>query len=285
MTRAPLLSAADEVRLARRIERGDLTAKDELVTANLRLVRALAQRYRDRGVPLEDLVQEGAVGLIRAAEKFDHRRGVKFSTYAAWWIRRSIMDALTNERPIRVPHAAQRQLAAVRRAEDDLRRLDGAVVSDDAIAERAELSAGTVRALREAPFVATSLDAPLGEDGTSLGELIPDTGGETALQRTERDESRREMCTRLDLLPARHREVLLRRYGLGRDDAESHEEIAARLGVGEARSRQLESQALHWLRSVNPHTRRVSLRPPNGLVHGTTARHGRVQPTLKEVTT
>jgi RNA polymerase primary sigma factor len=250
MTRARLLSAADEVRLARRIERGDLAAKDELVTANLRLVHALAQRYRHRDVPLEDLVQEGSVGLIRAAEKFDHRRGVKFSTYAAWWIRRSIMDALTNERAIRLPHAAQLQLAAVRRAEDDLRRLGDAVASDDAIAERAALSPHTVRGLREAPYVTASLDAPLGEDATPLGELIADPDGETAFQRPERDESRREMCSRLNLLPARHREVLLRRYGLDRDDTQSHDEIAAGLGVGEARSRQLESQALHWLRSL-----------------------------------
>jgi len=250
MTRARLLSAADEVRLARRIERGDLTAKDELVTANLRLVYGIAQRYRHRGVPLEDLVQEGSVGLIRAAERFDHRRGVRFATYAAWWIRRSIMDAITDDRPIRLPHAAQRQLAAVLRAEDDLRRLGGGAASDDAIAERAALSAGTVRALRQAPYVAASLDAPLGEDGTALGELIADAGGETAFERTERDESRREMCSRIDLLPARHREVLLRRYGLDRDDAQSHDEIAAGLGVGESRSRQLESQALHWLRSL-----------------------------------
>jgi RNA polymerase primary sigma factor len=250
MTRSRLLSAADEVRLARRIERGDTAARDELVTANLRLVYALAQRYRHRGVPLEDLVQEGSVGLIRAAEKFDHRRGVRFATYAAWWIRRSIMDALTNERPIRLPHGAQQQLAAVRRAEDDLRRLGDGVASDAAIAERAELSPHTVRVLRDAPYVSASLDAPLGEDDTPLGELIADSDGEAAFQRPERDESRREMCSRLDLLPARHREVLQRRYGLGRDDAESHEQIAAGLGVGEARSRQLESQALHWLRSL-----------------------------------
>src|SRR5215467_4575718 len=122
MNRTRLLTAADEVRLARRIERGDLAAKDELVTANLRLVYALAQPYRNRGVPLEDLVQEGSLGLIRAAEKFDYRRGLKFSTYAAWWIRRSIMDAFTNAQAIRIPLGARRQHAALLRAEDELRR-------------------------------------------------------------------------------------------------------------------------------------------------------------------
>ena len=110
MTRDRLLTAADEVRLARRIERGDLAAKDELVTANLRLVHAVAQRYRGFGVPLDDLVQEGSIGLIRAAEKFDHRRGLKFSTYAVWWIRRSIMDAVTNAQVD--PHPARRSAAA-----------------------------------------------------------------------------------------------------------------------------------------------------------------------------
>src|SRR5262245_54617708 len=148
MNRTRLLTAADEARLARRIERGDLAAKDELVTANLRLVHALAQPYRNRGVPFEDLVQEGSLGLIRAAEKFDHRRGLKFSTYAAWWVRRSIMDALSNAQAIRIPPSARRRLAAVRRAEHDLRRLGDAAPSEDAIAARAGLRADRVRALR-----------------------------------------------------------------------------------------------------------------------------------------
>jgi RNA polymerase primary sigma factor len=249
MIRARRLTAQDELRLARRIERGDLAARDELVTANLPLVRALARRYDDRGVPVEDLVQEGSVGLVRAAERFDHRRGLRFSTYAAWWIRRSIMDAVTNARAIRIPPAAQQQLAAVLRAEDELRRL-GAVPNDEAIAERAALSPRTVRALRGAPRVTASLDEPVGEDATPLTELIGDPDGEAAFQRTERDENRRQLCSRLGLLPARHRGVLLRRYGFCRDGAQSHEEIAAWLGVGEQRSRQIEQQGLHWLRAV-----------------------------------
>jgi RNA polymerase primary sigma factor len=249
MKRERLLSAADEVRLARRIERGDPAAKDELVTANLGLVYALAERYRARGVPLEDLVQEGSIGLVRAAERFDHRRGLRFSTYAGWWIRRSIMDALTNAKVIRIPPAARRQLAAVLRAEDELRRL-GAVPSDEAIAERAGLSPRTVGTLRGAARVTASLDEPVGEAATPLAELIGDPDGDTPWQRTERDETRRRLCSLLGLLPARHREVLLRRYGLDRDDAQSHEQIGSWLGVGEQRSRQLEHQGLHWLRTL-----------------------------------
>jgi RNA polymerase primary sigma factor len=247
-----LLTAADEVRLARRIERGDLAAKDELVTANLGLVYALAQRYRNQDVPLEDLVQEGAIGLVRAAEKFDHRRGHRFSTYAAWWIRRSIMDALASAQPIRIPAAARGQIAQILRAEAELRRLGDAAPSDEAIAARTGLSPHTVHTLRDVPHVTASLDAPLGEDATALAELIGDPDGEPAWERGEREEGRRRLCSRLALLPARHREVLLRRYGLGRDDAESHAQIAASLGVGEQRSRQIERQALHWLRNLIP---------------------------------
>ena len=255
MTRARLLTPEEELRLARRIQRGDLTAKDELVTANLRLVHALAQPYRGRGVPLEDLVQEGSVGLIRAAEKFDHRRGLRFSTYAAWWIRRSITDALANARAIRIPPRAQRQLAAVLRTEEELLRL-GAVASDEAIAERAGLSPRTVGALRAAPRVTVSLDEPTGENSIPLAEQLGDPDGDTAWQRTERHETWRRLCSLLGLLPVRHREVLLRRYGLDRDDAQSHEQIANWLGVGEQRSRQLERQGLHWLRSLSTQSMR-----------------------------
>jgi len=238
---------------ARRIARGDPAARDELVTANLRLVYALARRYRDRGVALEDLVQEGSVGLIRAAERFDHRRGVPFSAYAAWWIRRSLTDALAAARPIRIPRPAQRKHAAVLRAENELRRLSSAIPSDHEVAEHAGLSPRTVRTLRGAARVTASLDAPVGEDATPLGELIADPDGETPFQRAERDELRCEMSLRLRLLPTRHREVLLRRYGFDGNDAQSHEEIAAWLGVGVQRSRQLERQALHRLRSTEEH--------------------------------
>src|SRR3954468_6219008 len=129
-----LLTAADEVRLARRIEQGDMAAKDEMIVRNLRLVHALASRYRGRGVPVEDLVQEGTLGLMRAVERFDHRRGLKFSTYAVWWIRRSLSDAVGDARAIRVPAAARRQLAAMQRAEAELRHAGAA--TNEAIARR-----------------------------------------------------------------------------------------------------------------------------------------------------
>src|ERR1044072_8914491 len=117
-----LLTADDEIGLARRIEQGDAEAHDEMIVRNLRLVRALAARYSGRGVPFEELVQEGTIGLMRAVDKFDHRRGLKFSTYAVWWIRRSLLDAIGEARAIRIPAAAARQMAAIRATDAEQRR-------------------------------------------------------------------------------------------------------------------------------------------------------------------
>lgn len=245
-----LLTAAEEIQLAKRIERGDLAAKREMTERNLRLVCALAQRYRGRGVPYDDLVQEGTIGLVRAVEKFDHRRGLKFSTYAVWWIRRSLANAVVDARTIRIPSHASDRLAAIQRAERELGRLAPGSPSNEAIAERTGFSVRRVRALREAAFVAASLDEPVGEDGTALGELIADRNAVDPGRNTDERESRREVWSMLGSLPDRHRDVLMRRYGLGAKEPESYAEIGARLGVGEERSRQLEREALHRLRSL-----------------------------------
>lgn len=245
-----LLTSADEIRLARRIEHGDQAAKEEMVVANLRLVRSLAAHYRSRGVAFDDLVQEGTIGLMRAVEKFDHRRGVRFSTYAAWWIRRSLLDALAAARTIRIPPAAQRQIAAVQRADDELRRTDARVATDAAIAERTGLTASTIEMLRTAPRVSASLDEPVGDDMSPLREMIADESARDASQQAEDNETRRQVWSMLRLLPTRHRQVLARRCGLVDGRRQSHEEIGAWLGVGQARSRQLEHEALHRLREL-----------------------------------
>src|SRR4051812_48364354 len=245
-----LLTAAEEIQLAKRIERGDLAAKREMIERNLRLVYSLAQRHRGRGAPFDDLVQEGTIGLGRAVEKFDHRRGLKFSTYAVWWIRRSLANAVVDARTIRIPSNASDRLAAVHRAERELERLAPGSPSTEAIAERTGFSVRRVRVLREAAFVAASLDEPVGEDGTALGELIADRNAVDPGRNTDERESRREAWSMLGSLPDRHRDVLLRRYGLGGKEPESYAEIGARLGVGEERSRQLEREALHRLRSL-----------------------------------
>jgi RNA polymerase primary sigma factor len=217
----PLLTAADEIRLARRIEQGDMAAKDEMVVRNLRLVHALAARYTGRGAAYDDLVQEGTIGLIRAVEKFDHRRGLKFSTYAVWWIRRSLMDALSDARTIRIPRAAQRRMSVL-------------------------------------PRVTASLDQPVADDLAPLGELIADETTPDVGRQAEQHETRRQLFAALALLPERHRQVVVRRHGLVADRVQTHQQIGASLGIGEERSRQIERQALHRLRELGPRVPRAA---------------------------
>jgi RNA polymerase primary sigma factor len=245
-----LLSAAEEIVLAKRIEGGDLGAKQTMIESNLGLVHAVARSYRGSSVPFADLVQEGTIGLVRAVERFDPQRGVKFSTYAVWWIRRSMLDAIASANVIRMPAKASQQLAAVRRAEAELARVAPRRASDAAIAEHTQLSVTTVRALREAARVTASLDEPVGEDATPLGDLVADVGAGDPVESAIARETREQVSSMLRLLPRRHREVVVRRYGLGEGGAQTHEQIGRQLGVGEERSRQLEREALHRLRSI-----------------------------------
>jgi RNA polymerase primary sigma factor len=250
------LTAAHEVALAKLIERGDLRAKDEMIERNLGLVHALARPYAGRGVPHEDLVQEGTLGLIRAVEKFDHRRGLRFSTYAGWWIRRSLMDALSAARSIRIPPSAGRQLAMIRRAETALQR---GSVPDEAIAEQTGIAPRTVAALRSVPQVTASLDELVGEDASPLVDLIADTNTAAPWERADELARQGQIAQMLRALPAKHREVLVRHYGLNGTPAQGHEEISAWLGVGKERSRQLEREALHWLRDLRGGRDRAAL--------------------------
>jgi RNA polymerase primary sigma factor len=246
----PLLSAAEEVRLAKRIEQGDTAARERMIESNLRLVLTLARSFRGRGVPFADLVQEGTVGLVRAVERFDYRRGHKFSTYAVWWIRRSLLDAVTDSQVIRVPVKANQQLAAIGRARDELARTGPP--SNAAIAARTELPEATVRSLWGAARVTASLDDSVGPDATTLGDLIADRDGADPAERAIARERTGQLSEMLDSLPERHRLVLVWRYGLGEQRARSHTEIGASLGVGEERSRQIEREALQRLRSIAP---------------------------------
>ena len=246
---APLLSAGEEGALARRIERGDLQAKEKMIQSNLGLVHTIAGMHTGSRVPFADLVQEGTVGLVRAVERFDHRRGVKFSTYAVWWIRRSILDAIGAATVIRIPEKATRHLAAVRRAEAEIARIGLRHASDAEIAARADLGEASVRSLRSAARVTASLDEPVGPGATTLGDLVADDRAVDPSDSLLERESRHEVGEMLRLLPARHREVIIRRYGF-HGASESHEEIGDSLGVGPARSRQIEREALNRLRSM-----------------------------------
>jgi RNA polymerase primary sigma factor len=247
---ARLLTAAEEILLAKRIERGDLTAKQQMIESNLGLVRAVARTYRSSSVPVADLAQEGTVGLVRAVERFDHRRGLKFSTYAVWWIRHSILEAIAGSDVIRIPATAKQQLAAMRRAEVEVERTGPRPASDAAIAERAQLSVTTVHRLRTAARVTASLDEPVGESTTPRRELTVDERAVDPSKSAIARETHDEVWAMLRLLPQRHRDVVIRRYGLEDSNIQSHQEIGERLGVGVERSRQIEREALHRLRSI-----------------------------------
>jgi RNA polymerase primary sigma factor len=246
----PALGAAAELRLARRARAGDTAAEREMVEANLGLVRAIARGYANQGAPFADLMQEGTVGLMRAVRGYDPDRGVRFSSYAGWWIRRSVLNALGAARVIRIPSHAAHDLATIRRAERDLERDGLRNAPAETIAARTGLPAPTVRTLRAAPRVTASLEQPVGEHARPLGELIGDPRSADPLETLAREQRREQLSRMLRVLPLRQRQVLVRRYGLSGGAPQSHREIGGHLGVKEERSRQLEHEALRRLREL-----------------------------------
>jgi RNA polymerase primary sigma factor len=246
----PLLTADEEVDLAKRIERGDLAAKERMVNSNLRLVVSNARRYQGLGLPLGDLIQEGVIGLIRAVEKFDWRRGFKFSTYATLWIRQSIQRALSNtSRAIRMPVHVEQHQRKLAHAERELTNQLGREPSEEELASATGMEPAEVITLREAPRVAASLDQPVGEEGeTALGELFASERPEPMDEVSER-ESVDALAGALDELPATEREVIELRFGLGDGEEKSLDAIGRKLGVSREQAQRLESDALERLRS------------------------------------
>ncbi len=247
-SRYPLLTAAEEVELAKRIERGDREAKDLMINSNLRLVVSIAKRYQSSDLPLLDLIQEGILGLIRAAEKFDWRRGFKFSTYATWWIRQAVQRGVANKgRVIRIPvHVTERE-RRIARAEQELTARLGRPPEDAELAEAASLTLAQLREVREAPRAITSLDRPIGEDETGLGELLPGEGVEPVeeLHVSLREETLRRAVA---ALPELERQVVELRFGIdGEGRPLTLDEVARRLGVKRDRVVELETDALERL--------------------------------------
>jgi RNA polymerase primary sigma factor len=246
-SRYPLLTREEEVELAQRIERGDLEAKDRLINSNLRLVIKFASRYQGHGLSLQDLVQEAMLGLIRATEKFDWRRGYKFSTYAVLWIKQSIQRGLDNTgRAVRIPaHVAQRE-RTVNRVEAELSTKLDREPTDEEIAERAKLPLDEVMAVRDLTRVTTSLDAPVGEGDTTLGELAAESTDDLEDEVAER-ERERAVETALSVLPEQERKVIELRFGTGGRAALSLRDAAREVGVTQASARELEARALRRL--------------------------------------
>ncbi len=245
--RFQLLTAADEVHLAKRIERGDAAAKERMINSNLRLVVSIAKRYQGHDVPLLDLIQEGVIGLNRAAEKFDWRKGYKFSTYATWWIRQACQRAVANQsKTIRIPVHVQERRIKLNRASAELQAKLGREATIDELADATRLKPEHVVEALEA-VDSISLNQGLGSDGDSeLGDLFAD---ESAVDPSEEavDAVRRQRIQRAVAdLPERQRRIIELRFGFGGESA-SLETIGKELGLTRERVRQLESEALHRL--------------------------------------
>jgi RNA polymerase primary sigma factor len=242
------LTAAEEVELAKRIERGDLEAKERMINSNLRLVVSQARRYQGLGLPMGDLVQEGMLGLIRAVEKFDWRRGFKFSTYGTLWIRQAIQRGLQNTgRTIRVPvHVAQRQ-TKLRKLESELAIKLGREPSDEELAEVADFPLEEVRELRELSRSLTSLDQTVDEEGeTPLGDLLASERPEP-LEEIADSERERQLHDVVARLPESERNVIRLRFGIGGEEPRTLGQAGKELGISAERARQLEEQGLRRL--------------------------------------
>jgi RNA polymerase primary sigma factor len=248
LRRYPLLTKEEEIELAQAVERGDLEAKERLINSNLRLVVSNARRYMRQDLNLLDLIQEGILGLIRASEKFDWRKGYKFSTYATFWIRQAIQRALeSKERTIRVPNQVAQRERKVMRIERELAAKLGHDPTTEEIAKEAELDPAQVDEIRDLSRVVTSLDRPVGEDdGSSLGALVPDerTGPAEEVHMSLRDETLRRAVQEL---PEQERKVIQLRYGINGDEPTPLREASRRLNMKQNEVRELEGRGLELL--------------------------------------
>jgi RNA polymerase primary sigma factor len=247
-----LLTAEEEIELAKRIERGDLAAKERMINSNLRLVVSQARRYQGHGLPMEDLVQEGMLGLIRAVEKFDWRRGFKFSTYGTLWIRQALQRGLQNHgRTIRLPvHVAQRQ-TKVRKIEGELSLKLGREPTDEEIATEAKLEVDEVAELRELTRGLTSLDQPVGEDGeTAFGDLLASDRPQP-VEEVEEAERVELISGAVAELPEAERDVIRLRFGLTGAEPLNLRQTGLELGITLGKARELEQQGLNRLAKSN----------------------------------
>jgi len=248
ISRVPLLTREDEVRLAKRIEAGDKRAKEELAEANLRLVVSIAKRYRGCGLPFLDLIQEGNLGLMKAIEKFDYKKGYKFSTYATWWIRQAILRAITNRsRTIRVPTHINELIRKIYQVERSHLKEYGEAPTPEELAEELDTTVENIIKAKKTAQSMTSLDMPIGydDDGSVLGDFIADRTAESPERETFEHLAVQELEKALDeRLTEREKRILELRYGLNDYQPRTLDEVGLEFGISRERVRQIQKEAL-----------------------------------------